>query len=202
MAQDMRRHLGAEPGVPHSRLESLPDAAHRCPLRSTIASVDAPQACQRRRWARSGLGSFTGGCRQVRDERLVGALAILRREASANSPGSVDDGPGGVLSDRPVWPVFRGVGACGLGGTRQRSRISAMALSVTKSLLAIRSISSRPLSASRRKLAAVMPPFGKASCAATSSRSGVVGVISSGMRAARGTMLPALAWAAARRSRR
>ena len=69
-------------------------------------------------------------------------------------------------------------GAMGLGPieavpTRQAARISAIAASVVKSLFPIRSITSLPLAASRRRVAAVTPPPGKAVLAATSRRSGV-----------------------------
>jgi hypothetical protein len=55
-----------------------------------------------------------------------------------------------------------------------------MLAKVVKSFPATRSITRRPRSASRRSPDAVIEPSGKASAAATPSRSGVSGVILSG----------------------
>jgi hypothetical protein len=83
------------------------------------------------------------------------------------------------VSDDPHASVVEGE-ARSFRSTRHFSRILSMAESVVKYRPAIRSASNFPEAIIRLKAGPVIEPSGKANCAATSRRNGVVGVTVSG----------------------
>jgi len=141
--------------------------------RRHVLSVDVEHvgyADLRRRTARSaGLvlaGDVVGEDSLSLDKlRLSAACAHLLCAVS-------DDEKSPLVSPRRSKPESDSFGL-----TRHRSLIESMAASVVKSLPPILSIASRPLAPSRRKVAAVTPPPGKASSAARARRNGVLGLM-------------------------
>ncbi len=100
----------------------------------------------------------------------MSSSSLSCRASIAIDPGAAAHAP----RDADAAPVLLGAATCetSFGGTRHSTRIFSIAASVVKSFPAIRSMTSRPRAASRRKLATVMPPAGKARRAASASRSG------------------------------
>jgi hypothetical protein len=117
-------------------------------------------------------GAVFGG--DIVGERFLSFRSFALAETSASFDAAISDAPYGLFDDSTVLVPSRWLqpepGA--FGSTRHRFLISLMALSVVKSFPAIRSIASRPRAASRRNPLPVIEPSGKASAAATASRSG------------------------------
>jgi hypothetical protein len=135
---------------------------------------------------RYDVGDFAGSGVTVADSRgvvfggnVIGERSLSFRsfalaETSASFVAVVSNTPHGLFDDSTVLVSSRRLqpepGA--FGSTRHCFLISLMALSVVKSFPAIRSIARRPRAASRRNPLLVIEPSGKASAAATASRSG------------------------------
>jgi hypothetical protein len=133
------------------------------------------------------VGDFAGSGVTVADSRravfggdVVGECSLSFRsfalaETSASfEAAAISDAPHSLLDDSPVVVPARRLQpeSCTFAVTRHCSLIWLIALSVVKSFPAIRSIARRPRAASRRNPLAVIEPSGKASAAATASRSG------------------------------
>jgi hypothetical protein len=121
-----------------------------------------------------------GGVSCGRRGRVHGSqfLYALCRAARADLARSVSDDPHRTLAEGAIevplfWPKPKADSFC---GTRHNSLIRSIFLSVVKSFPAIRSITSLPRAASRRRLEALTEPSGYANAAATLSRSGVSAV--------------------------
>ncbi|MFC3642322.1 hypothetical protein [Aquibium oceanicum] len=108
-------------------------------------------------------------------EPLLSAFAVASAAASADEGRSVADEPSGRVAQAPVGLAgfVAPDEACPFRRPRHFSLISSIAASVTYSLPATSSVTSRPASRSLRRPLAPMEPSGKAILAAMSSRSGV-----------------------------
>ena len=145
-------------------------------IRSHVGQVDVDHVGDRDHDYASLTASRCIFACDVVGERRLSLSTCANAEASAELVSGVSDDPDGRVTAARALAGRAEPESDSFGLTRQRSLIESMAARVVKSFAPILSIASRPFAPSRRKVAAVTPPPGKAISAARARRKGVVGL--------------------------